>query len=91
MHGVPQCQLWERPVRARFLFRPAAPSHGCRPRTGPAEGSTWLMQTQCALRREGGKENCLQGLSASTAEPSDIVTPHRDKEYFSEREGIARN
>ena len=90
---VSQCQLQERPVRARFFFGPlAAPACGYRARTEPVQGSTWLMWTQCGLRREGGQENCIQELSVSTTDLSDAVTPHGDKKCsLGKRENIARN
>ena len=58
---VSQCQLWERLVRtsslARSLFEPpATPACGkdlWDSRTGPGQGSAWLMQRDCAHHLQG--------------------------------------
>ena len=79
---VSQCQLWERPVRARLLFGPpAAPARGKEPRTGPGQGRAWLnVEKVCSLpMREGGQEYYIYWtIKASIAEPSGTSDSHME-------------
>ena len=100
---VSQCQLRERPVRtsslARSLFGPpAAPAHGkdlwASTRTRPGQGSTWLMQRDCAhhLQGKAARTTASIGPSKRVQQSQVALTDNHTetKECFSEGGGIAK-